>query len=94
MIIHAIGVRVYRGQPVKVPVKSWKNYPKFRKRRSPRLIIRMQLTLNSAHFVWYTTLRTSLTGLGMIMGGVCDRKLSEVGLGTSKGESKAGVDGE
>ena len=54
----------------------------------------MQLTLNSAHFVWYTTLRTSLTGLGMIMGGVSDKKLSEVELGTSRGDSKAGVDGE
>ena len=84
----------YRGQLVKIPVTSWKNDVKFRKRRSPRLTIRKQLTLSSAHFVWYTTLRTSLTGLGMIMGGVCDKKLSEVELGTSKGESKAGVEGE
>ena len=79
---------------MKIPVTSWKNDVKFRKRRSPRLIVRMQLTLNSAHFVWYTTLRTSLTGLGMIMGGVCDKRLSEVELGTSRGDSKAGVDGE
>lgn len=65
-----------------------------KKRRSPRLIVRMQLTLNSAHFVWYTILRTSLTGLGTIIGGGCDRKLSEVGLSTSRGDSNAGVDGK
>lgn len=36
-----------------------------------------ELTLKSAHFVWYTTLRTSLTGLGIVIEGRWDDELWE-----------------
>ena len=36
-----------------------------------------KLTLTSAHLVWYTTLRTSLTGLGTVTGDPCVVELCE-----------------